>query len=68
MRSASELGLGPLELPTSMRASMDGAVPEDTKYDDWIKQEDVQKKLQAFKRERAKKYYQQRKKALVKAG
>jgi SPP1 gp7 family putative phage head morphogenesis protein len=36
MKSAAELGLGPMELPETARASMDGAAPETLEYPDWF--------------------------------
>ncbi|KPK36245.1 MAG: hypothetical protein AMJ65_16460, partial [Phycisphaerae bacterium SG8_4] len=57
MKSAAELGLGPLEIPDrATRESMDGNVPNTLKYEDWIKQPHIQKKHEAFQKKQRQKY------------
>jgi hypothetical protein len=39
VKSWKELGIDIAEMDASTRASMDGQVPEDTKYGDWLKRQ-----------------------------
>ena len=43
MKSAKELGLGPMELPETARATMDGKAPATLAYPDWFKKQSAKR-------------------------
>ncbi|MFC0178995.1 phage minor head protein [Thorsellia kenyensis] len=53
LKSWKEMGFDFKELKPSTRASMDGQVPEDTKYSDWIQRQSFERQVQVLGKERA---------------
>ncbi|SET28382.1 phage minor head protein [Thorsellia anophelis] len=54
LKSWKDMGFDFKELKPSTRASMDGQVPEDTKYSDWLQRQSFERQVQVLGKERAK--------------
>lgn len=53
LKSWKEMGFDFEEMKPSTRSSMDGQVPEDTKYSDWLQRQSFERQVQVLGKERA---------------